>query len=241
MFELNSSYFSLSDKENFLKLSLQGISIVKSNKKISYYNVPAAFDIETSSFYENGEKRAICYIWQFGLNGNVIIGRTLAEFQKFIIWLSMKLRLSEKLRLIVFVHNLSYEFQFIRKWFIWNKVFAHKKLVPIQAINNNWIEFRCSYLLSGHSLANVSKNLLTYKVSKLVGSLDYDKIRHSKTELTAEELQYCINDVLVVMAYIQEEIDKLGEIHLLPLTNTGRVRKYCKKACLGNGKNEGKK
>ena len=55
-------------------------------KNITYYNIPASFDIETSSFRtyedEHGQevKRACMYIWQFGLNGSVIFGRTWDEF-----------------------------------------------------------------------------------------------------------------------------------------------------------------
>ena len=242
MFKLNSNYFSLDDKEKFFALSMQGVKTVKNNKGISYFNIPAAFDIETSSFYENGEKRAIPYIWQFGLNGNVIIGRSFEDLQFFICWLSKKLRLAQKLRLIVYVHNLSYEFQFIRKWFTWylDEFLADKERQPLKAVCNYFVEFRCSYRLSGYSLGNVSKNLLKYKVPKL-DTLDYEKIRHEKTELTPAEMSYCINDVLVVMAYIQEEIEREGRIDLLPLTNTGRVRKYVKRACLGKGKSEGLK
>ena len=255
MFELNSNYFSLDEKEKFFRISMREYTIVKNdNKKVCYYNIPAAFDIETSSFYSNvegtktsnyfdasegiTEKRAIVYIWQFGLNGNVIIGRNLNEFQSFLYWLSAKLKLNSNLRLLVFVHNLSYEFQFIRKWFNWQvskdrAILASDDRKPLYAITDIGIEFRCSYMLSGYSLNNVSKNLQKYKVVKLVGSLDYEKIRHEKTPLTESEMAYCVNDVLVVMAYIQEEIEQVEEINLIPLTNTGRVRKYCKRACLG--------
>lgn len=248
MFKLNENYFTLEQKDEFLNISMNNAEIVTSTKgKKSYFNIASAFDIETSSFYENGEKRAICYIWQFGLNGNVIIGRNLEEFKNFTFWLSRKLNLSEKRRLIVYVHNLGYEFQFIRKWFLWEeseyeKVVADKERSPIKATSKEfWIEFRCSYRLSGYSLESTAKNLTKYKVKKLVGNLDYEKIRHSKTILTPAELQYCINDVLVIMAYVQEEIENFNGIQNIPLTNTGKVRLYCKKACLGNGKNEGKK
>lgn len=254
MFKLNSNYFSLDEKEKFFRLSMKDYSIVKSNKNISYYNIPAAFDIETSSFYSNiegtktsnyldaskgiTEKRAIIYTWQFGLNGNVMFGRNIIDFQNFLCWLSVKLKLNRNLRLLVYVHNLQYEFQFIRKYFTWEvlkdrAILASDDRKPLYAITNLGIEFRCSYMLSGYSLDNVSKNLQKYKVAKLVGSLDYEKIRHEKTPLTSEEIAYCVNDVLVVMAYIQEEIEQYQEIHLIPLTNTGRVRKYCKRACLG--------
>ena len=241
MFELNSNYFIFDNKEKFLEKSLENIKIVKNTKGIEYYNVPAAFDIETSSFYEGNEKRAICYIWQFGINGNVIIGRTLEEFFIFIYWLSRKLNLNEKRRFLVYVHNLGFEFQFIRKWFLWSIVFSDNERTPMKAVTNFNVEFRCSYRLSGYSLNSVANNLIKYKVRKLVGNLDYEKIRHSKTELSFEEMQYCINDVLIVMAYIKEEMENYeNNICNIPLTNTGRVRRYCKIACKGN-KNEGEK
>lgn len=205
--------------------------LVKTNKKISYFNIPVAFDIETSSFYEDGKKSACIYIWQFGFNGHVIVGREwsslLRLFERLVVWLE----LNNDVRLIVYVHNLSYEFQWIRKYFNWKKVFSADTRKPIYALTDSGIEFRCSYLQSGYSLANLSKQLLTYKVNKMVGYLDYKKIRHSQTPLTDKELLYCVNDVKVVMAYIQEQIEIEKGIHNIPLTKTGYVRRYCRKAC----------
>ena len=42
------------------------------------------------------------------------------------------------------------------------------------------------------------------KVKKLVGNLDYTKIRNSKTILTEKELAYCENDCLVIYEYIKK-------------------------------------
>ena len=73
----------------------------------------------------------------------------------------------------------------------------------------NHFEFRCSYLLSGYGLDLIGKNLLKYKVRKLSGEeFDYSLVRNEKTILSPLEMQYCINDVLVVMAYIQEKIEQ---------------------------------
>ena len=45
--------------------------IVKNNKNIEYFNIPAAFDIEVTSFYDGERlpenKRALMYVWQFGI------------------------------------------------------------------------------------------------------------------------------------------------------------------------------
>ena len=57
-------------------------------------------------------------------------------------------------------------------------------------------------------------------------------IRHSQTPLTDTEWGYILNDGLVVMAFIQEEIERLGDITRLPLTKTGYVRNACRTVCL---------
>ena len=216
----------------------QEVELVRDNK-IFYYNCPASFDIETSSFYnEDGEKRACMYIWQMGFNGTVIYGRTWEEWFKCLDQLVDYLALNESRRLIIYVHNLGYEFQFIRKYFDWDKVFAIKQRRPVYALCRG-LEFRCSLFLSNYSLEYIGKNLLyKYPVKKLVGDLDYSKVRHSKTPLTEQELAYCINDVKVVMSYIQEKIEQDGDITKIPLTNTGYVRNYCRKECFFEGISE---
>lgn len=238
MFVLNNSYYTLDKKAEFVKCAVESGKFKGNSKGIKYLDLACSFDIETSSFKELGEKRVVCYIWQFGLNGQVIIGRTLEEFVDFIKWLSVELKLNEKRRLMCFVHNLSYEFQFIRKYFVWLKTISNKERSPIMALSDIFVEFRCSYLLSGYNLETLAKNLTKYKVEKLVGNLDYDLIRHSETPLTDKEIAYCVNDVLVVMAYIQEEIERVGRLADLPTTKTGYVRRYVKKACMGRNKKD---
>ena len=213
----------------------QQVDIVEDNR-VFYYNCPASFDIETSSFYnEDGEKRACMYIWQMGFNGTVIYGRTWEEWLNCLEQLVDYLQLDETHRLIIYVHNLGYEFQFIRKFFDWDKVFAIKQRRPVYALCKG-LEFRCSLFLSNYALAYIGDNLLhKYPVKKLVGDLDYSKLRHSKTPLTEQELAYCINDVKVVMSYIQEKIEQDGDITKIPLTNTGYVRNYCRKECFFEG------
>jgi hypothetical protein len=42
---------------------------------------------------------------------------------------------------------------------------------------------------------------------------------------------YCENDIVVVNAYINEQITQYKTISKIPLTNTGRVREYAKNQC----------
>lgn len=225
------------------------VEIIKSSTS-EYFNIPAAFDIETTSYtipIPNGkedevEKKALMYVWQFGINGTVIYGRTWEEWVNMLHQLVDYLDLSDHRKLIIYVHNLGYEFQFMRKWIKWDKIFAIKKRRPVYAISGG-LEFRCSLFLSNYSLDYIGENLLhRYPVKKLVGNLDYSLMRHSQTPLTSDELAYCINDVKVVMAYIQEKIEQDGDITKIPLTNTGYVRNYCRAECFtGNAISEEEK
>ncbi len=184
---------------------------------------------------ETNDKRSIMYVWQVAINGYTIIGRTWDEFIELCNYLHEKLYLSPDKRLIVWVHNLSMEFQYIKDYFKWIKVFALTTRKPIYALSELGIEFRCSYILSNLSLENVGKSLKKYKVSKLVGSLDYDLIRHNKTPLKPAEINYMVNDVLVVSAYIKESIEQCGDnITRLPLTATGYCRNHVRQKCLGH-------
>lgn len=212
---------------------------LRSKKKVLYFDTPCAFDIETTSFVSyNGEKTAIMYEWTLGVNGLVIIGRTWDEFLKCIEKLIECLDISLNKRLVIYVHNLSYEFQFICKRFEWEKVFAIDNRKPVYATTTNGIEFRCSYLLSGYALAKLAQNLTIVKIEKLVGDLDYSLLRHSETPLTIKEKGYCVNDVKIVMAYIYERIQLDGGITRIPLTKTGYVRQYCRNECFKNEKSK---
>lgn len=201
--------------------------------KVHYLNIPISFDIETSSFYEGVAKKAIMYIWTCNVNGTTFIGRTWKQFKQLLDIISEVFELIKyNKRCLIYVHNLEYEFQFMRKWFDWHDIFADDKRQPLYAVTKGGIEFRCSYRLSGYSLAKLADELRYYKTQKMVGDLDYSLIRHANTPLTDKELKYCTQDTQVVVCYIQEEIDKNGDIAHIPYTKTGYVRRYCQDECL---------
>lgn len=166
------------------------------------------------------------------INGIVYVGRTWEDLILFCHNMVDTLELSYNRRLVIYVHNLSYEFQFIRKWFEWNNVFAIDNRKVVRALTTSGIEFRCSYLLTGKSLNKVGKDLTTFKILKMVGDLDYSLKRNSLTHLSSKELMYCINDVRVVTALIAEKIQQDGNITKIPFTKTSYVRRYVKNKCL---------
>ena len=208
-----------------------------------YFNIESAFDIETSSvMLENEQKFAFMYEWTFGIKDKNFIcyGRTWEEFKDLCRQLQEYFLLDSEHILVVYVHNLSYEFQFMRKYFNWLDVFAVDERKPVKALCSYGIEFRDSYILSGYSLKKLAENLVSHNIKKLVGDLDYNLTRTHITELTENELAYCNNDVEIVLAYINEQIEQYGNITKIPMTNTGRVRNFVKDKCYFTEKNHKK-
>lgn len=208
---------------------------VKNNKGTTYYNIAVSFDIETTSIQNGEDKVAFMYVWAIDFDDVTYWGRDWYDFIDLCNILAELLELDatgdNKKLLVIYVHNLGYEFQFMRKYFYWDNVFSISERKPIKAVCEYGIEFRDSYILSGYSLANTAKNLTTHKIEKLTGDLDYSLTRHTKTELTEKEWQYLINDVKIVTAYINEQIAYYKGIDKIPMTNTGRVRKYTRDYC----------
>lgn len=217
--------------------------VIRTNKKIEYINIESGFDIETTSTYTSDKRKfAFMYIWTFGIKdeNHIIHGRTWEEFIKLCEDLKEHFSLSENRRLICYVHNLGYEFQFMRKYFNWVDVFSIDERKPLKALCDLGIEFRDSYLLSGFSLDNTARNLTDHTIDKIDGGLDYELIRHEKTPLSDLEMKYCKNDVIIILYYINEQIKIYGDITKIPLTNTGRVRSYVRNRCYYTNKNHKK-
>ena len=173
------------------------------------------------------------YAWKFAIEDVSIIGRTWEQLVRLVHSITDILELDEERRLICYVHNLGYDFQFFRPYFVFDKVFALDVREPLKAISEDGIEFRCSYKLSGYSLSKTAEHLTRHTVRKMVGDLDYQKIRTPLTPLTKKEIGYIEHDVDIIIAYIREEIEDNGnDITKIPLTKTGKVRTYCRNACL---------
>lgn len=199
-----------------------------------YVSYPATFDIETTTL--KGENpTAFMYIWQFCIKGVVFFGRTWREFLDFIDKISELLKLDDKHKLVIYVHNLSFEFEFIRKFIKFDNIFATAPHKVLKASTDK-LEFRCSYYLSNMSLLKFIENTPGAIHLKSKADLDYKKIRTPKTKLTPKELGYCYNDVKGLEEAIINLLQK-DTLKSIPLTSTGYVRRDCRLAMRKNKKN----
>ena len=213
-----------------IEIQKRGRGNPRTRKKVYYKDVICAFDIETTRLADI--EQSIMYIWMLHIHNHVtIIGRTWEELK------SLFLQIKEELEdntLCIFVHNLSYEFQFLRAIYDFSpdEVFAvdSRKVLRCSMFDNK-IEFRCSYLHSNMSLAEYT-NKMDVEHKKLDGEeFDYTKERYPWTSLSEREVAYCVHDVVGLCEAIEKEMQIDGDnLYTLPLTSTGYVRRDAKKA-----------
>lgn len=195
-------------------------------QKAVYKNLVCAFDIETTRLSDI--EQAFMYIWQFQIEDVTIIGRTWPQFLNFLKEIKRRLRGQW---LCCYIHNASYEFQFLKGIYDFepDEVFATESRKILKFTMFDAIEFRCSYLHSNMSLAEFLRKM-GVKDQKQSG-FDYNKIRYPWTPLTDSELLYCINDVRGLVEALKIEMAHDGDnLYTIPLTSTGYVRRDCKKA-----------
>lgn len=207
--------------------------VYKNKAKQEFYNVPCTFDIETSTVIpENEEDKPYGFMfhWQFCINGQVIFGRRWEEFTYLLNFLREKLYLGKKKWLVVYVHFLSFEFQFMNQFIGEFEIFATDKR-QVLSVRADGIEFRCSYRLSNMPLAKFCESSEGVIHCKLDGEMfDYKKLRTPDTEMEEYELAYCYNDVAGLYECIMDRL-KEDTLVSIPLTSTGYVRREVRKNC----------
>ena len=186
-----------------------------------------------AEYWNSKEKYALPYIWQFSIDEQVYYG---SEIQTF---LEVLKDLPEDMYYLCFVHNLSYEMVFLENILEISDVFARAPHKPMKLTPDEfpYVEFRCSYMLSGLSLEKWGKDL---GVEKLTGELEYNYMRTpfyydpasdqiTGTPLFDYELDYAEQDCRVVYAGIKDLLKTYKDVWDLPLTSTGKVRRKCKR------------
>lgn len=197
-----------------------------------YADCVCAFDIETTRLKE--VEQSIMYVWQFCIDwpdgtDTIIMGRTWGQFKHMLYHLGKRL---DGLHLKCYIHNASYEFQFLAGIYDFkpHEVFALESRQVLNFTMYGKFDFFCSY-----KLFNMNLDMATHKYApdfhKKTGTFDYSVRRFSDTPLTRKELLYCIYDVWGLCKAVRGLLRLHGDsIYTVPRTSTGFVRREVREA-----------
>lgn len=176
------------------------------------------------------------YLYQIRFLGTNFILRTRFEFRSFFDIIGDFCH-QHDLVIVGYVHNLSFEYAFFRTQMPLDKdgVFAlqSRRIGKCSAYDGH-IELRCSYLLSNMSLEKFAQNYAPPAYQKDKELIDYEVIRWPWDPLTDEILYYSLMDVIALDYAIRALMEREGDnLKTIPMTNTGYVRRVCRRACLG--------
>ena len=203
----------------------------RNKRSFLYATDYSVLDTETS---HDGENAGWVYQWAFRLADMYVVGRRPSEFIRLLEVLRDAYGLSGMKSIIIYVHNLSYDFQYL-KWYLHGydpnitamATDAHSVLI----VDVFGFRFLCSYKLSGLSLDLFAKTYAqTYR--KAAGLIDYNVIRYQDDELTAHDWSYMLSDVAAQYDAIAGLLAAQGYkyAYRAPYTSTGFVRTDCRKA-----------
>ena len=198
------------------------------SQRYYYKDILTAFDIETTRI--PGIDQSVMYVWQWAFgHDKVVIGRTWYDFRIFL--QNIRKVLQPKERILCLVHNLSFEFSFLKGIYPFDpdEVFCMDSRKVAKCTMYEMVEFRCSYIHSNMSLDKYTKSMGVEH--KKLHNFDYDKLRWWYTDLSQDELDYITNDVVGLVEAASVEMEKDGDnFYTFPLTNTGYVRRDVKQA-----------
>ena len=136
---------------------------------------------------------------------------------------------------IMYCHNLSFDWMFLRKFAFAQlghpvKQLNTKKHYPVNLEFENGIIFRDSLILSQRSMEKWGDDMKVVH-AKAVGKWQYDRIRHQHENISEDELLYICNDVLCGVECLNTLRRALRKMFAgMPYTSTGIVRNDARKA-----------
>lgn len=218
-----------------VNLSLLTFKPLQRNHKIIKYATDyAVLDTETS---HTDILTGWVYQWAVKIKKTYIYGRTPEELIELLNIIAERYKLGEKKRLIIYIHNASYDLQYLKHYLrSYDPKAQFLAIDPHSIIICDILGFRilCSYKLTNLSLAALAKNYAkTY--DKAVGEIDYNVVRYQDQELTQEDWFYMFSDVAAQDDGIRGYLETMGYKYAFeaPFTSTGFVRTSCRKAAKG--------
>lgn len=183
------------------------------------------------------------YLVQLHVAGKNFIFRTIYDFADAFESVVIPQLQAENACIVIYVHNLSFEFQFLKSVISIKDVFAlkNRRIAKVTAYDGA-LEFRCSYLLSNMSLEKFTENYNDERYRKDKELIDYEVKRYPWSELSNEILYYSLMDVVTLYQAVLSIMNREGDtLRTIPMTNTGYVRRACRNACIGEYHNTRKK
>lgn len=228
-------------------IDIRGITFAYAKNKLVCLE-PICLDIETANNHAEKVEDLITWISsiQIYFNGCYFLLRKPEELMKFYKYLYDELELIQEpphveRRLYTFIHNASFDLSYLIPYFREYLPYVDGEPQGIIEGNNKilmysqgCLEFRCTYRLTGKSLAKWT-NELQVEHAKKVGLYDYEAIIYQDSILTSNMEEYDKNDVVG----LYEALMKHNELHgddltKMPMTLTGYVRRDLRRACMRN-------
>ena len=204
--------------------------------KVCYASEAIYLDIETSNNHASDPKKLRTWITsiQVRFNKEYYLFRRPTEFTDWLKDLIKRFHLDPFRKMLIFIHNASYDLSYLVPWLQQElpptpRRGIYEGLRKIIMYEQFCFDFRCTYQLTGMSLAKWSKDM-NVEHQKQVGLYDYNKIIYQDEILDQEELKYDEYDVLSLEECLQKQLVKYNdELISIPLTSTGYCRRLFKK------------
>lgn len=201
------------------------------NKQVYEYSAEfAVLDTETS---HDDLSHGWIYQWAVKWNGQYIYGRRPSELIAFLQDMQEYYQLHSRRRIIIYVHNLAYDAQYLK---LWLQQLGTLKVMATDAhtfliIDVGGFRFLCSFKLSNMSLDMFSRTY-SEKYIKAVGEIDYTLVRYQDTLLSDTDWFYMFSDIASQYDALTEylKINGYDRAYKAPYTSTGFVRANCRKA-----------
>ena len=223
---------------NEVQLPLLTFKDLQRNHKIVKYATDfAVLDTETS---HSDLVTGWIYQWAVKIKKTYIYGRTPEEIIELLIKMAERYKLSTNKRLIIYIHNSSYDLQYLKHYLRGYDPTAQFLAIDAHSILIcDVLGFRiiCSYKLTNLSLAALSDNYSETYV-KAVGEIDYNVIRYQDSDLNENDWFYMFSDVAAQHDGVTQYLKAMGYTYAFkaPFTSTGFVRTDCRKAALNDEK-----
>ena len=205
----------------------------KGDATVYYYDDYMALDIETS---HTDELSWVSSIQVYFLTEYHLFRKPI-DFINYLQEIIIKYELFNNKRLIVIIHNASYDLSYLVGYF--QKYLPYKDDRQVLKRDKNsyiayrqgGLDFRDTYALSNKSLEKWGKDL-NVEHQKKVGLYDYTKLIYQDDILSSDEQEYDKYDVLSLYECFKKQLETHNDTTAtVPYTSTGYVRRDCSRFC----------